>query len=323
MHRFSSVLCLVEQGKDNEAALERAVALAENDQALLTVATVIPRVPAVRPLAERIQAAMVREREATMRSLVEPYRQRLDIEQHILIGTSFIEVIGEVLRNEHDVVIKCPEAPSWLGRLFAGDDMHLLRKCPSPVWFVKPSSPRSYEVVLAAVDVDDLYPPDEVDTRHLLNSRILELAAALAVSESADLHVVHAWTSMTELADGLVLSSELTRAQIASSVDHEQQQQRRLLEQLVRDTRIRSYGPRDPNGSVRVHTHLLKGAARREIPALAKRLEADCIVMGTVGRTGVRGLIMGNTAETILEQIDCAVLAIKPPGFVTPVTLDQ
>jgi universal stress protein E len=45
------------------------------------------------------------------------------------------------------------------------------------------------------------------------------------------------------------------------------------------------------------------------------------VVMGTVARTGVPGFIMGNTAETILSQIDCSVLAIKPPGFTTPVTL--
>ena len=44
-------------------------------------------------------------------------------------------------------------------------------------------------------------------------------------------------------------------------------------------------------------------------------------VAGTVARTGIPGLIMGNTAEAILEQLDCSVLAIKPPGFVTPVSL--
>jgi len=32
---------------------------------------------------------------------------------------------------------------------------------------------------------------------------------------------------------------------------------------------------------------------------------------------------MGNTAEAILEQLDCSVLAIKPPGFVTPVLLQE
>ena len=54
---------------------------------------------------------------------------------------------------------------------------------------------------------------------------------------------------------------------------------------------------------------------------MAKQLAADVIVMGTVARTGVPGFIMGNTAETILNQIDCSVLAIKPPGFETPVAV--
>ena len=69
--------------------------------------------------------------------------------------------------------------------------------------------------------------------------------------------------------------------------------------------------------------HLVKGVARKEIPAMAKRIEADLVVMGTVGRQGVPGFIMGNTAETILNQIDCSVLAIKPPGFITPVSLES
>jgi hypothetical protein len=35
------------------------------------------------------------------------------------------------------------------------------------------------------------------------------------------------------------------------------------------------------------------------------------------------GFIIGNTAETILNQIDCSVLAIKPSGFATAVTLEE
>ena len=56
---------------------------------------------------------------------------------------------------------------------------------------------------------------------------------------------------------------------------------------------------------------------------MLKRLDPDLVVMGTVARTGVPGFIMGNTAEMILNQIDCSVLAIKPSGFVTPVTLEE
>jgi nucleotide-binding universal stress UspA family protein len=80
---------------------------------------------------------------------------------------------------------------------------------------------------------------------------------------------------------------------------------------------------KDAAGYLQPKTHLVKGSARREIPALAKQLEVDLVVMGTVARTGIPGLIMGNTAEAILGQIDCSVLAIEPPGFVTPVSLQD
>jgi nucleotide-binding universal stress UspA family protein len=69
--------------------------------------------------------------------------------------------------------------------------------------------------------------------------------------------------------------------------------------------------------------HTPKGSARKDIPELAKRLQVDCVVMGTVARTGVPGFFIDNTAESVLGQIECSVLSIKPPGFVTPVTLEE
>ena len=68
--------------------------------------------------------------------------------------------------------------------------------------------------------------------------------------------------------------------------------------------------------------HHIKGAAREIIPEFAREHRADLIVMGTVGRTGIRGLIIGNTAEAILNQVACSIIAVKPPGFETPVQLN-
>jgi hypothetical protein len=50
------------------------------------------------------------------------------------------------------------------------------------------------------VDVDDTYPPGELDTRHALNRQILEMDCSLALSEFAELHIVHAWEVMPESA---------------------------------------------------------------------------------------------------------------------------
>ncbi len=48
--------------------------------------------------------------------------------------------------------------------------------------------------------MDDGYPPAELKTRQALNGLVMEMAGALAVSEFAELHVVHAWEAIGESA---------------------------------------------------------------------------------------------------------------------------
>lgn len=326
MRRFKNILCVIEHGDASQPALERAVALAENNQSVLTVVDVIPHVtagigmPAGGPISRDLQAALVSEHEARTASLIEPYLQRLDIRHKVLLGTSFLEVIREVLRNGRDLVIKCPESPDWLDRFLASDDMHLLRKCPCPVWLVKPETRASYQRILAAVDVDDSYPSEEYVTRQALNTMVMELAGSLAVSEFAELHVVHAWQALFESTLRHSAFMSQSEDKVNAYVEEVQRHHVQRLDELMRETGAKLGS--DAMEYLKPQLHLLKGSARKEIPALAKRLQVDCIVMGTVARTGVRGFFIGNTAETILEQIDRSVLAIKPPGFVTPVALE-
>lgn len=68
--------------------------------------------------------------------------------------------------------------------------------------------------------------------------------------------------------------------------------------------------------------HVVKGPAKYVVPELARELAVDIVVMGTVARTGIDGFFMGNTAESILGELDCSVLTMKPPGFSSPVTLE-
>jgi nucleotide-binding universal stress UspA family protein len=50
-------------------------------------------------------------------------------------------------------------------------------------------------------------------------------------------------------------------------------------------------------------------------------LGVDVVVMGSVGRSGIPGLLIGNKAEKILTTINCTVLTVKPDGFVSPITI--
>ncbi len=324
MKEFKNILCVVESDQPNTLALERAVTLAENNQANLTVVTVIERIAATSGMAKSdllandLQTALINAHSQQLEALVAPYRQRLTLQTKILKGTPFLEIIREVLRSHCDLVIKIPESQDWLDQLFGSDDMHLLRKCPCPVWLVKPKAPHAYRRILATVDVDDAAPEAELERQRQLNSQIIDIASALALANFAELHIANVWEAIGESAmHGPFMDTPAEK--INAYVERVRWQHKTSLDGLLHEVTA-DLGPAALE-YLKPQTHLIKGSARREIPALAQRLEADLVVMGTVARTGIPGFIMGNTAETILNQIDCSVLAIKPPGFVTPVTL--
>jgi len=322
MKRFKNILCIVNTDMQDTVAVEHAAKLAEKNQATLTVVEVIDEIPPNTTLYERtlssidLQAEIIADHQNRLQALVSPWGQKIDIKTKVLTGILFLEVIYEVLRNGHDLVFKTTESGVLLDRVFGSDDMHLLRKCPCPVWLVKPESPKAYRKILAAVDVDDDYPPEEQNTRRQLIQQILKMASSLALSESAELHIIHAWLAKYE---GVMRGAFIARPEeeVASYVESV-----KLRHVLNMNEKIDKLG-KDILERLKPKRHLINGDPRREIPAFAEEIKADLVVMGTVARTGLSGFFMGNTAETILNQLDCSVLAIKPPGFVTPVTLDD
>jgi nucleotide-binding universal stress UspA family protein len=69
-----------------------------------------------------------------------------------------------------------------------------------------------------------------------------------------------------------------------------------------------------------IQVHQSWGTPWQEIRRAAKFLAADLVVIGTVGRSGIQGLLLGNTAEKILDTCDCSILTVKPEGFQSPLT---
>lgn len=308
MKCFKNILYVNEASVDQASALARAVSLAENNHAGLTVIEVVPAVTL-----EYREETMAHQLK-TLEAVVAPYRQRVPIRLEVRPGKLFLEVIRAVLQNSHDLVIKAAEDPDFLTRLFGSDDMHLLRKCPCPLWLMKPPEKDNYQSILAAVDFNPLQLLTEEQT---FNQRIIDLGTSLALSDFATLHLVHVWQAFGERA--VRARSGDTSKNIADYVEKEQllhQRGLRLLGEWLRD----SIGT-DTFDYLAPRFHVREGSAQRVIPALATELEADLVVMGTVARTGVLGLLIGNTAETILDQLNCSVLAVKPAGFVTPVQL--
>jgi len=322
MKRFSNILLVVDERTDYSAALKRGTTLARKNQARLTVCAIVDTVPSeVRIGAIRItqrqvlDVATASKREWLEDTVNSVPTDGVSVDKKVLIGKPFIEIIRQVLRNDHDLIIKCADADSALREiLFSSTDKHLMRKCPCPVWIVKPTERQKYLRILAAVDQDPEQPAKDT-----LNRQILEISTSMALAEYSEAHIVHAWEVFGE---SLLTSHKwnFSEAEYEAMLGEEATGRRRWLKNLVKN-----YGTStDTNnaGVPDIHFHVIQGPAQFVVSDLARELSADLVVMGTVARTGIDGFFMGNTAESILGQLDCSVLTIKPPGFTSPVTLE-
>lgn len=325
MNQFKNILYVAQASITHEKGIARAVSLAENNQADLTVIEVVPVVtvsidmPPSGPTSAELQTAIVNNRRVELESLIAPYKKRINIRLDVLVGKTFHEAIRAVIRNKYDLLIKPAENPNFIERLFGSDDMHLLRKCPCPVWLMRAEEKENYACIMAAVD----FSLDTPDTSHTadqnLNQHILELSSSVALSDFTTLHFVHVWDAPAEM---MVRSwSDKPDENGMSYVEGERSRHEKALSRL-RD-QLRDRIGKEAYDRLSPQFHLLRGAASRVIPETAKKLQADLVVMGTVARTGIAGLFIGNTAEAILEQLQCSVLAVKPPGFVTPIKLSE
>ena len=318
MKRFKNILYVAQVSSAQGSALARAVSLAESHQADLTIIDVVPAITAALDMpadgsgATQLQSGVLSRRRAELESLVAPYQQRLNIRIEVLVGQMFLEVIRAVLRNNYDLLIKPAENPDFIERLFGSTDMHLLRKCPCPVWLTRSDDKSNYGCILAAVDFNLDNHCDRIGES--LNQQILGLASSLAMADFASLHLVHVWDAPAEMtvrswADN---PDEAAMTYMEGERSRHQNAFNRLRDQLEDQIGKEAWDHLSPQ------FHLRRGAAAIVIPEMAKQLHADLVVMGTVARTGIAGLFIGNTAETILEQLQCSVLAVNPLGFVSP-----
>ncbi|HIP54185.1 MAG TPA: universal stress protein, UspA [Sulfurimonas autotrophica] len=325
MKRFKNILCIIQDTQESQNILDCAVKLAINNQAKLTIATVIENAKVSFNIFKNfldvnIETLLENEKKKELEKLIKPFANQLEIEIKIFFGTLYYEVIYNVLENNYDLLMKMPENKDWLDRLFGSNDMHLLRKCPCPIWFIKPDSPRSFDNIMAAVDVniDTLTEKEDAEVEEKLNHQILQMASSLAVSELAKLHILHVWDAPeTALMQGAFI--KMPDSEVIEYVENIQNLHNVKLKALLEDVAHTQAG--EMLEFLEPDIHLVRGLPSKIILQYIKKLQIDVIVMGTVAKTGLAGVIMGNTAEEILSQIDCSVIAIKPPGFKTPISL--
>jgi nucleotide-binding universal stress UspA family protein len=302
MNRFKNILAYINTHSERHSGFEKALELAASNRARLTVIDIAGEFP-FSPRSQEIRQVILNEKQEKLFALRERALQSgLDITAHLASGKSFLEIIRLVMENDHDLVVKTADMPETAGStIFSTTDKHLLRKCPCPVWLVRPGRNQLFKRIVAAVD-----PTAGDPKKDWLNRRILELALSLTEREAAELSIVHAWS-----ASGETLMRGRYSAQSIDEYVHEMRSiSEKKMHSLLEEFDI-------PLGDPRVV--LRKGQPASTIVRFAKEVCADCLIMGTLARKGISGLLIGNTAEEVLDSVGCSILTLKPEGFVSPV----
>ncbi len=302
---FRRILVDIDALAGEHPALDQAVDLATRSKGRVTVVDVVEDVPeaAKAYVSDRLEDEIVAHRREALDAAAAKYRRRkAPVSAEVLRGRPATAVVRHAIASKADLVVRS-HARDLIARrrTFGSVDMQLLRKCPCPVWIVGVGERSRPRRILAAIHPD---PDDAVEQG--LNHRILEAARALADLEKGPLTVLTAWAPYGEP----LLRSHMSAKEVREFIEAARAAARRTLDDFLAE-----HG--DLGG--RVSIEFVKGEPDDVIPRYAKRHDIDLVVMGTVARRGLAGLLMGNTAEHMIQKLQCSVFALKPEGFKSPV----
>lgn len=309
MKRFKNILYLFREENEEACQIKRISTLARLNDARVTVCGVLrdqynfnlsSLFPAQMKKAEQLVNDQFRHRlerfasdpewlDAKISTIAAPHRD-------------FVEVIQQVVRQRHDLVVLSDRLEQGVDQLA----MRLIRKCPCPVWVIRQNHTQEFRRIIGAVDLQE-----KSEESLALNRKIIEITHSLAQREHGEAHYLHAWR----------LEFETMMNSPRMNVSPEELSE---IKQAIRNEREEAFDGLFEVCGIFPETekiHLVEGTTAEVIDRLKERLRIDVLVMGSVGRTGIPGFILGNMAEKILNKISCTVLTVKPDGFVTPVTL--
>ncbi|MGI9222814.1 MAG: universal stress protein [Woeseiaceae bacterium] len=175
-------------------------------------------------------------------------------------------------------------------------DWQLIRTCPYPLWLVKREEFREEPVIIAAVD-----PTHEHDKPMALDQAIIDAAKTISDPTNGEVHLLHTYerlVSIGKAANRAIKSSVLPIDELEKRI---QATHREALNKLA-----------EKNGFDDKHTHQLPGRTREILPTYVRSKNADLVVMGALARWGIKRMVIGSTAERVLDHLPCDVLIVRP-----------
>lgn len=300
MSQYQRILLLADPAMQRTAAFEQAVWLARRSQAELHIAlfdrnAVIDAAQAAGTSgAAEAAAAWTRCRSDWLAAqAVELSRHGVRTSFEVVWARQAVQpILDHVAQVAPDIVIGDARYESRLKRLlFTPLDWQLLRSCPRPLLLTHTLAHVVPRRVVAAVDASY-----ENDEHNQLNHCIIQQALSLSIQCDAELHLVYSLAGPDSMIDG--------DGRHVGAIGE-------LYETLLPIHRRNFDDLADAHSVPADRRHFLDGAPAKTLAAFVRADHSDVLVIGSTRHSWLDRLLMGSSAEAILDQAPCSVLAVK------------
>ncbi len=224
----------------------------------------------------------------------------------VRIGIPFIEIIKEAAESNASLIIidsyrRIKKEACQRG----SNTLNLMRKSEVPIWSVS-KSPRAIKNVVVAIDLTNRDYKD-------FNTKLISLAVEFCSNIGASLTFCHVWKLESE---GFLRDwsgySDIDIALLSQKMRNERMDR---LNSLLLPYADSSVSP--------INVKLLEGEPREILPQYVVDKNVDLVILGSMSRTGISGFVMGNTAESMINQLGCSVITLKPDSFRSPILYES
>ncbi|MET0658906.1 MAG: universal stress protein [Steroidobacteraceae bacterium] len=304
MKQLRNILVVVDPTREEQPAITKAARLASHfDARVQLFACETPSSRETRLMNERVRsgaAGVPGDLPQWMEILSAPLRRDgLEVTLECKSAKHLHPAIRErACATQIDLLVKDTHHHSLVQRAFLTNvDWQLIRECGVPLLLTKATPWKEHPVILAALD-----PYHEHDKPFLLDHDLLEWGVTLRAALRGTLHGTHTYVPslLAAAAVGTAGAAAITPELI---LDEESKHRARLRELTL-------------NYDIPAHDlHVDMGSAADVIPQIAKGIDADIVAMGAVSRSAAELVLVGHTAERVLERLEADVLVVKPPNF--------
>ncbi len=297
---LNTLLVVIDPVRPTQPALQRATWLARQNGAALELLvceyhTVLEGSSLFSSAArEKARQKLLQERLDWLESLAQPLRDEgLRVQTHACWGRPLHQQVQQRINElQPDCLFMAASDHAPLRQLLLSNGCwEMIRHATIPLWLVHHGAISDYQRLCAAVD-----PLHSFDKPAALDHRMLAMASQLAQQFGLEAHALHCHAP---LPPSMLFDSEVV-THYPQYLQDSAEQHRQALAQLLADY-----------PAIHGNSHLLEGYPEELIPRFVRSEAIDLLLMGAVSRSDLHSALIGNTAERILQQVDCDLLVFN------------